>query len=144
MWTEITTLLIPGKNDSDEELTAMCKWIKAELGPDVPLHFSAFHPDYKMSDIPATPPATLVRARDIALKQGLNYVYTGNVHNKEGDTTFCPECQTPLIERDWYQINQYRLTKDGHCPACGYAIAGKFEEKAGNFGARRIPVAINT
>ena len=144
VWTEITTLLIPGKNDSDEEITAMCKWIKKELGPDVPLHFSAFHPDHKMSDIPATPPATLVRARDIALKEGLNYVYTGNVHNKEGDTTFCPECHTPLIERDWYQINQYRLSKDGHCPDCGSAIAGRFEEKAGNFGARRIPITINT
>ena len=144
VWTEITTLLIPGKNDSDEEITAMCKWIKKELGPDVPLHFSAFHPDHKMSDIPATPPATLVRARDIALKEGLNYVYTGNVHNKEGDTTFCPECHTPLIERDWYQINQYHLSKDGHCPDCGSAIAGRFEEKAGNFGARRIPIAINS
>ena len=144
VWTEITTLLIPGKNDSDEEITAMSKWIYNELGPDVPLHFSAFHPDHKMLDIPATPPATLVRARDIALKQGLNYVYTGNVHNKEGDTTFCPECHSLLIERDWYQINQYRLTKEGHCPDCGFAIAGRFEEKAGNFGPRRIPIAINT
>ena len=144
VWTEITTLLIPGKNDSDEEITAMCKWIKKELGPDVPLHFSAFHPDYKMSDIPATPPATLVRARDIALKEGLNYVYTGNVHNKEGDTTFCPTCHTPLIERDWYQINQYHLSKQGHCPDCGSTIAGRFDEKAGNFGARRIPITINT
>ena len=144
VWTEITTLLIPGKNDSDEEITAMSKWIYNELGPDVPLHFSAFHPDHKMQDIPATPVATLIRARDIALKQGLKYVYTGNVHNKEGDTTFCPECHSLLIERDWYQINQYRLTKAGHCPDCGFAIAGRFKEKAGNFGPRRIPVAINT
>lgn len=143
VWFEITTLLIPGKNDSDEEITAMSKWIKNELGPDVPLHFSAFHPAHKMLDISPTPTATLVRAREIALKQGLHYVYTGNVHNIEGDTTFCPNCHATLIERDWYQINQYRLDKDGHCPDCGCAIAGKFEEKAGNFGRSRIPVAIN-
>ena len=139
-WLEITTLLIPGKNDSDEELTAMCKWIKKELGPDVPLHFSAFHPAHKMSDILPTPSATLIRARDIALKQGLHYVYTGNVHNIEGDTTFCPDCHSTLIERDWYQINQYRLNKDGHCPDCGCVIAGRFEEKARNFGRIRIPI----
>ncbi len=142
VWFEITTLLIPGKNDSDEEITAMSQWIYQQLGPDVPLHFSAFHPDYKMLDIPATPAATLNRARDIALKQGLNYVYTGNVHNIEGDTTFCPECHTALIERDWYQINQYHLTPDGRCPDCGFALTGRFEETAGNFGARRIPVAM--
>jgi len=143
VWLEITTLLIPGKNDSDEELTALSKWIKDELGPDVPLHFSAFHPDHKMPDIPPTPPATLVRARDIALKQGLHYVYTGNVHNIEGDTTFCPGCQAPLIVRDWYQINQYRLTSNGHCPDCGFALAGKFDEVAGTFGRNRIPIAIS-
>ena len=143
VWLEITTLLIPGKNDSDEELTALSKWIKNELGPDVPLHFSAFHPDYKMADIPATPPATLVRARDIALKQGLHYVYTGNVHNIEGDTTFCADCHSPLIVRDWYQINEYRLSKDGCCPDCGSALAGRFDEKAGNFGPRRIPISIH-
>lgn len=143
VWLEITTLLIPGKNDSNEELTALSEWIKKELGPDVPLHFSAFHPDHKMSDTPATPPATLIRAREIALKAGLHYVYTGNVHNKEGDTTFCPDCQSPLIERDWYQINQYRLTKDGHCPDCGSSLAGRFDEKVGQFGRQRIPIAIN-
>ena len=142
VWFEITTLLIPGKNDSDEELTAMCKWIKKELGPDVPLHFSAFHPDYKMQDIPATPSETLVRAREIALKEGLHYVYTGNVHNIEGDTTFCPKCNNTLIVRDWYQINQYDLTEDGHCPDCGFALAGKFDNKAGNFGRKRIPITI--
>ena len=143
VWFEITTLLIPGKNDSDEELTAMCKWIKNELGPDVPLHFTAFHPDHKMPDVPATPVATLVRARDIALKQGLFYVYTGNVHNAEGDTTFCSNCHSPLIVRDWYQIKQYRLNKDGCCPDCGTALAGRFTAEAENFGQRRIPVAIH-
>lgn len=143
VWTEITTLLIPGKNDSDEEISSMCQWIKTELGPDVPLHFSAFHPAYKMTDIAPTPAATLIRARDIALKQGLHYVYTGNVHHIEGDTTFCPGCKAVLIERDWYQINQYRLTKDGHCPDCGYAIAGRFADRAEHFGRGRIPVVIN-
>jgi len=143
VWFEITTLLIPGKNDSDEEITAMCQWIKKELGTDVPLHFSAFHPDYKMPDVPATPPATLERARNIAILQGLKYVYTGNVHNQEGDTTFCPNCHGALIVRDWYQINQYRLTESGLCPDCGTVVAGHFDTQAGNFGRKRIPIAIN-
>ncbi|MEI8168026.1 MAG: AmmeMemoRadiSam system radical SAM enzyme [Rhodoferax sp.] len=142
VWFEITTLLIPGHNDSSEEIGAMCQWIMKELGPDVPLHFSAFHPDYKMPDVPATPPATMVRARDIALKAGLHYVYTGNVHNIEGDTTFCHHCHAPLIVRDWYQINHYRLTPQGHCPHCSTALAGRFDEKAGHFGRRRIPIAM--
>ena len=145
VWLEITTLLIPGKNDSDEEITALSQWIAKELGPEVPLHFSAFHPDHKMLDTPATPPETLKRARDIALKAGLHYVYTGNVHNIEGDTTFCPACKTPLIVRDWYQIQDYRLTDDGHCPQCQTKIAGHFEhfELKRQFGSRRIPVAIH-
>ncbi len=143
VWFEITTLLIPGKNDSDEELTAMCQWIKKELGPDIPLHLTAFHPDHKMPDIPATPPATLLRARNIAIEQGLHYVYTGNVHNIEGDTTFCANCHSPLIVRDWYQIKQYRLDKDGCCPDCAAALAGRFDENAGDFGARRIPIEIH-
>ncbi|MCM2341855.1 AmmeMemoRadiSam system radical SAM enzyme [Rhodoferax sp.] len=142
IWLELTTLLIPGRNDSDEELTAMCGWISKELGPDVPLHFSAFHPDYKMVDVPQTPLATLVRARNIALQQGLHYVYTGNVHNVEGDTTFCPGCKAPLIVRDWYQINDYRLTASGHCPDCGTAIAGRFDAASGHFGRHRIPVTL--
>ncbi|MFA7350886.1 MAG: AmmeMemoRadiSam system radical SAM enzyme [Methylotenera sp.] len=142
VWFEITTLLIPGKNDSDEEITSMCQWIKKELGVDVPLHFSAFHPDYKMPDIPATPPATLTRARNIAIKQGLQYVYTGNVHNQEGDTTFCPNCHAPLIVRDWYQINQYRLTQDSSCPNCATHIAGCFATQAGSFGRKRVPITI--
>jgi pyruvate formate lyase activating enzyme len=141
-WLELTTLLIPGRNDSDEELTAMCGWIKRELGADVPLHFSAFHPDYKMVDVPQTPVATLVRARNIALQQGLHYVYTGNVHNVEGDTTFCPSCKAPLIVRDWYQINDYRLTATGHCPDCGSAVAGRFDAECGHFGRQRIPVML--
>ena len=142
VWFEITTLLIPRKNDSDEEITAMCEWIRRELGTDVPLHFSAFHPDYKMANVQATPPATLIRAREIALRVGLEYVYTGNVHNREGDTTFCPGCKAPLIERDWYQINTYRLRADGGCGECGAAVAGRFAGRAGNFGRKRIPLRV--
>jgi pyruvate formate lyase activating enzyme len=142
VWFEITTLLIPGHNDSDEEITAMCRWIMKELGRDVPLHFSAFHPDHKMPDVPATPPATLIRARNIAIKAGLRYVYTGNVHHEEGDTTYCPDCHAPLIVRDWYQIKQYRLGADGHCPDCGTAVAGRFAAQAGHFGRKRIPISI--
>jgi len=106
----------------------------------VPLHFSAFHPDYKMTDVPATPPATLVRARNIALKAGLHYVYTGNVHNTEGDTTFCPQCDAALIVRDWYLILDYQLTETGHCPDCGSAIAGRYATSCGHFGRQRIPI----
>ena len=143
VWLEITTLLIPGHNDSNEELSAMCAWLMTHLGPEVPLHFSAFHPDFKMPDVPATPPATLVRARDIALKAGLHYVYTGNVHNTEGDTTFCPSCHTPLIVRDWYLIKKYRLTPEGHCPECGAAVAGRYAAQSGHFGRQRIPLRMS-
>ncbi len=142
VWFEITTLLIPGKNDSDEELAAMSQWIMRELGPGVPLHFTAFHPDYKMPDIPATPTATLTRAREIALNVGLDYVYTGNVHDLAGGTTSCPACQTPLIIRNWHQIVQYHITPEGHCPNCKMPLAGRFEAFSGNFGQRRIPIAI--
>jgi pyruvate formate lyase activating enzyme len=143
VWFEITTLLIPGHNDSDAEIEAMSQWILRELGPDVPLHFSAFHPDWKMLDVPPTPAATLTRARDIALKAGLNYVYTGNVHDTTGGTTFCPSCHEPLIVRDWYCIDDYKLTPDGHCPHCGSAIAGRFGAFRHPFGNRRIPVAMH-
>jgi pyruvate formate lyase activating enzyme len=143
VWLEITTLLIPGKNDSNEELTAQCKWIMRELGPDVPLHFSAFHPDYKMRDTQATPPATLTRARDIALNEGLRHVYTGNVHDERGGSTYCPNCKAPLILRDWYRIDEYRITGDGKCPDCGGAIAGRYAPQFSTpFGQRRIPVRI--
>jgi pyruvate formate lyase activating enzyme len=141
-WLEITTLLIPGHNDSPDELEALSRWVAKELGPDVPLHFSAFHPDHKMRDVPATPAGTLVLARRIAMDQGLHYVYTGYVHHQEGDTTFCPGCRAPLIERDWYAIEGYHLTPQGDCPHCGCAIAGRFDAAAGSFGRKRIPVRI--
>ncbi len=142
VWVEITTLLIPGHNDSSTEIEAMSQWIRRELGADVPLHFSAFHPDHRMQDVPATPKATLVRAREIALNAGLLHVYTGNVHYKAGDTTHCAHCDAMLIERDWYRIDAYRVTAEGSCPNCGQALAGRFDTAAGDFGRKRIPVAI--
>ncbi|OYW25877.1 MAG: AmmeMemoRadiSam system radical SAM enzyme [Hydrogenophilales bacterium 12-63-5] len=143
VWFEITTLLIPGHNDSDAELEAMSQWILRELGPEVPLHFSAFHPDWKMQDVPPTPASTLSRARDIALKAGLHYVYTGNVHDTAGGTTACPACHEALIVRDWYRIDHYSVTPDGHCPHCGHAIAGRFGTFSHPFGNRRIPISMH-
>jgi pyruvate formate lyase activating enzyme len=143
VWTEITTLLIPGKNDSDEELRAECKWIMQHLGPDVPLHFTAFHPDWKMRDIPATPPETLSRARETARLAGLRYVYTGNVHDEEGGSTYCPSCENVVIVRDWYEIRGYHLTDDGACKHCGARLAGRYQKFGKPFGSRRIPVRIS-
>jgi pyruvate formate lyase activating enzyme len=143
VWFELTTLLIPGENDSDTELDEMTRWINEHLGPDIPLHFSAFHPDWKMQDTPATPPETLTRARRIAMDNGLNYVYTGNVHDSEGGSTWCPGCGALLIERDWYQLGRWGLTADGSCAGCGMQIPGVFEASPGTWGARRMPVRIH-
>nr|NLD41370.1 AmmeMemoRadiSam system radical SAM enzyme [Actinomycetales bacterium] len=141
-WLEITTLVIPGHNDSDEGLRAMAAWIRRELGPDVPWHLSAFHPDFRMRDVPPTSPGSLIRARQIGLEEGLQYVYTGNIHHTEGDTTWCPGCGDPLIRRDWYRIDHYRLTAAGSCPTCGLRVPGVFDPEPGTFGRRRIPVRI--
>ncbi|MCA0308314.1 MAG: AmmeMemoRadiSam system radical SAM enzyme [Actinobacteria bacterium] len=140
VWVELTTLLIPGHNDSDDEVRRLSGWVASELGPDVPLHFSAFHPSHHLMDVPPTPPATLRRARRIAREEGLHHVYTGNVHDPDGETTWCPECGQALVRRDWYQILEYRLTADGRCPDCDTVIAGCFADAAGDFGHRRIPV----
>jgi len=143
VWLEITTLLIPGKNDSDTELHEMCDWIMSNLGPDVPLHFSAFHPDYKMLDIPDTPVSTLSRAREIALKTGLRYVYTGNVHDKAGSSSYCHQCGHLLIERDWYVLGKWGLDANGCCESCGTPLPGVFEATAGKWGSRRLPIFIS-
>jgi pyruvate formate lyase activating enzyme len=140
VWVEITTLLIPGLNDSDAELDAMTRWIADRLGPDVPLHFTAFHPDWKMRDRPATPPATLRHAREIAHAKGLRYVYTGNVYDPEGQGTNCHACGATLIERDGYTIGRWRMSPDGRCEACGTRCPGIFEESPGVWGSRRLPV----
>ncbi len=143
VWTEITTLLIPGHNDSDEEVTALSQWIAHELGAEVPLHFTAFHPDFKLTDIRATPASTLRRARDIARRAGLAHVYTGNVHDKEGGTTYCTGCGDALIVRDWYEILSYRVDDHGRCVKCSTPLAGRFGGYDTPFGARRIPVPIH-
>ena len=140
VWLETTTLLIPGKNDSDKELEEMTQWVVENLGPDMPMHFSAFHPDYKMMDIPSTPKETLIRAREIAMKNGVRYAYTGNVHNQAGDSTYCHHCGTTLIGRDWYELSEWNLDAQGHCTSCGTACAGVFEQEPGHWGRRQQPV----
>jgi pyruvate formate lyase activating enzyme len=142
VWFEITTLLIPGHNDSDAEIDAECGWIADHLGPDVPLHFTAFHPDFKMRDVPPTPPATLTRARRIAQRHGLRYVYTGNVHDTDGGRTTCPGCGAAVVERNWHVIGRYELTDHGRCTACGTALAGRYDGSVGEWGRRRLPVSI--
>ena len=141
-WLEITTLLIPGENDSSQEVGALSEWVVRNLGPDVPLHFTAFHPDWKMRDKPPTPPTTLTRAREIARAAGLRYVYTGNVHDEEGQSTYCASCGEPLIGRDWYTITGWGLDARGHCGACGATCPGLFEALPGTWGARRAALRV--
>ncbi|HEY9164365.1 MAG TPA: AmmeMemoRadiSam system radical SAM enzyme [Magnetovibrio sp.] len=140
VWFELTTLLIPGQNDSPAELDAMTKWVVKELGPDVPMHFTAFHPDWKMRDIPATPHDTLLQARRIALNNGVRYAYVGNVHDLAAESTYCHGCGERLIGRDWYVLSEWNLTHDGHCAKCGAACAGVFDGPCGTWGAKRLPV----
>ena len=133
VWVEITDLLIPGENDADSEIDAMTRWIADNLGPDVPLHFTAFHPSWKMMDTPSTPKSTLTRCREIGLRNGLHYVYTGNVHDREGDTTYCAGCGTKLIERNWYELGAYHL--DGNrCPNHGVANPPRNGQRAVDAG----------
>jgi pyruvate formate lyase activating enzyme len=144
VWLEITNLLIPGKNDSDAEIDAMTSWIVERLGADVPLHFTAFHPDYKMLDTPSTPPQTLSRARRIALANGVRHAYTGNVFDVDGGSTYCHACEERVIERDWYRLGDYRVTGDGRCTSCGTQLPGVFAGDAGSWGRRRLPVRLAT
>jgi pyruvate formate lyase activating enzyme len=137
VWLEITTLLIPGENDSEAELEALTQWVVDELGPDVPLHFSAFHPDWKMRDTPATPLATLLNARAIAIKNGVRYAYIGNAHDKAADSTYCHQCGQLLIGRDWYVLSEWNLDEQGACRHCGTPCAGHFTERPGDWGAKR-------
>ena len=142
VWFEVTTLLIPGLNDSEAELHAASQWMAEKLGPDVPWHFSAFHPDYKLLDRPRTPPATLTRAREIARGYGLRYVYTGNVHDETGGSTWCHGCGARVIGRDWYVLTRWWLDDDGRCLSCGTPCAGVFEGPPGEWGRRRVPVRL--
>ena len=142
VWVEITNLLIPGVNDSDAEISAMTRWVAGELGPDVPMHFTAFHPDFKMRDRPPTPPATLTRARRIALDNGIRYAYTGNTHDTAGQSTYCHHCGEVVIERDWYRLGGYRLTPQGRCWNCDTPLPGVFGAMPGTWGPRRLPVRL--
>jgi pyruvate formate lyase activating enzyme len=143
VWFEITTLLIPEENDSNHELDEMTRWIYDNLGPDIPLHFSAFHPDFKMMDKPRTPPETIKRAREIALENGLNYAYVGNIFDEAGDSTYCPACKSKVLSRDWFQLGESHLSDTGLCQHCGYQIAGRFAPIGQSFNRRRIPVRLD-
>ena len=142
VWLELTTLLIPEQNDSEKELQAMTQWVVENLGVDVPMHFSAFHPDWKMRDLPRTPTSTLLKARDIALKNGVRYAYIGNAHNKTADSTYCHQCGELLIGRDWYELSEWNLNEHGACKFCTTPCAGFFDAEAGHWGAKRQAVNI--
>lgn len=143
VWLELTTLLIPGENDSENELQAMTQWVVENLGPDVPMHFTAFHPDWKMLDKPWTPHSTLLKARQIALNNGVRYAYVGNVHDKTAESTYCHSCGKLLIGRDWYQLSEWNLEASGNCRFCGERCAGVFNDKPGTWGAKRKSIAMS-
>lgn len=143
-WLELTTLLIPGKNDSQAELEALSAWVVEKLGPEVPVHFTAFHPDWKMQDVPPTPASTLVTAYDIAKRSGLLHVYVGNVHDKKHSSTFCSKCHKLLIGRDWYELSDWNLDAHGHCRFCGEPLPGHFAAAPGTWGSRRQVVSMPT
>jgi pyruvate formate lyase activating enzyme len=143
VWLELTTLIIPNENDSEAEFEAMTQWVVENLGADVPMHFTAFHPDWKMQDIPHTPIQSLLRARQIALKNGVRYAYIGNAHNKAADSTYCHRCGGLLIGRDWYELSEWNLDASGCCRSCGERCAGVFNAKAGNWGSKRRAIVID-
>lgn len=142
VWFELTTLIIPGENDSEAELQAMTQWVVENLGPDVPIHFTAFHPDWKMTDKPRTPTASLLKARNIALNNGVRYAYVGNVHDKAAESTYCHQCGELLIGRDWYVLSDWHLDAAGKCQFCGTTCAGYFQALPGDWGAKRLAVRL--
>ncbi len=142
VWFEITNLIIPQANDSDDELARMCDWVLEHVGDEVPIHFTAFHPDFRMRDRPSTPHETLLAAYDLAKSKGLHYVYVGNVNDVQHHSTYCPGCGQVLIERDWYSLGEYRL-RENRCSACDYEIAGRFDAQPGTWGPKRLPVRIS-
>lgn len=139
-WFEITNLIIPEENDDQDELKRMCDWIVRNLGEFVPVHFTAFHPDFKLVNRPATPASTLIRARDTALSAGIKYVYVGNVYDRDSQSTYCHNCKALIVERDWYELGRYRI-RGGKCMECATDIPGFFEDQKGDWGARRLPVS---
>jgi pyruvate formate lyase activating enzyme len=144
VWFELTNLLIPGHNDRDAEIDSMSEWICEHLGPDVPLHFTAFHPDFKMLEVARTPTSTLRRAREIALARGLRHVYVGNVHDAAAGSTYCSSCGACVVQRDWYELGAYRLTSDGCCASCGTRVPGVYDDAPGAWGPRRQPVQLTS
>jgi pyruvate formate lyase activating enzyme len=144
VWLEVTTLLIPGLNDSDQELENLTRWVVEHLGPNVPLHFTAFHPDFRLRDRPPTPPETLRRARRIARKNGVRYAYVGNVHDPEADSTSCHACGAVLIGRDRYELTGWHLDVGNRCPGCGGVCSGVFEPRPGDWGRKRLPVQLSS
>ncbi len=142
VWLEITTLLIPEENDSDHEIKKECEWILDNLGDEVPLHFTAFHPDFRMRNKYPTSHYTLKKARKIAMDVGLKFVYVGNVYDEESESTYCPKCKKKIIGRNWYVLSDYQLTEDGKCKFCGYQIQGRFDKTKGNWGSKRVPVRL--
>jgi pyruvate formate lyase activating enzyme len=142
VWLEVTVLLIPGQNDSESEVDQLCGWCRENLGADVPLHFTAFHPDYKLRNLPPTPPSTLRRARAQALSAGLHHVYTGNVDDPAGQSTYCPGCARPIIGRDRYVLGDWQLDTAGCCRYCGTKVAGHFDPEPGDWGGGRRRIAI--
>ncbi len=142
VWVEVTTLLIPGQNDSPDEIQRLADWFLENLGPETPLHFTAFHPDFKLTDLPRTPASTLKRARQIAREAGLQHVYTGNVHDTASQSTYCANCDRRLIERDWYQLGEWKLDPAGACQHCGAKLAGHFDPNPGSWGAQRERVLL--
>ncbi len=145
-WLEVTTLLIPGQNDDEAELEALAQFMAEEVGAHVPLHFSAFHPDYRMTDLERTPHSTLLKARSIAEAAGCRHVYVGNVHDPHASSTWCHACGERLIERDWYELGAWNvvLGKGGHaaCGSCGERLDGRFDAAPGHFGRRRVPLRV--
>jgi len=144
VWLEITTLLIPGLNDSKKELQALTSWIVKNLGQNIPLHFTAFHPAHRLLKLPPTPASTLQKAREIALASGIRYCYTGNIEDPEGETTFCHACGKKLIGRSGYEITGWNLKGNGLCKFCGALCAGVFEPAPGNWGSKRLPVRLES
>ena len=141
VWFEITNLVIPQTNDSQDELKQMSDWILKHVGDSVPVRFTAFHPDFRMRELPPTPPETLIAARETAIGVGLKYVYVGNIHDVARQSTYCPACKSMVIERDWYALGAYRI-QGNRCASCGQEIAGHFDSQPGDWGRKRQPVRI--
>lgn len=143
VWFEITNLIIPEENDSPDEIARLCDWVLSNVGDEVPIHFTAFHPDFRLNNRPATPKETLIRARDQAISAGIKFVYTGNVFDVERQSTYCPKCRQQLIKRDWYELGKYNM-KGNRCSKCNEVIPGVFEDHKGKWGRRRLPVSIES